>query len=65
MIINQTYGCNNNFILPWYIDLASLLGCTSEGIVCTIMIIVVPYEVAIDKARNRDGTQLNETKKEE
>jgi hypothetical protein len=29
------------------------------------MIIVVPRKVAIDEASNRDGTQLDEAKKEE
>jgi hypothetical protein len=35
------------------------------GIVRTIMIIVLPCKIAIDEAGNRDGTELDEAKKEE
>ena len=60
-----TYSCDGDLILPWYLDLAPLFSCTIAGIVRTIMIIVVPRKVAIDEASNRDGTQLDEAKKEE
>jgi len=49
-------SCDGDLILPWYVGQASLLRRTIAGIVCTIVIIVVPRKVAIDEAGNRDGT---------
>jgi len=61
----ESASCDRHLILPWYLDLAHLFSCTISDIVRTIMIIVVPCKVAIDETSNRDGTELDEAKKEE
>ena len=63
-VIYSTYSCDGNLILPWCNDLAPLFSSTTAGMVRTIMIIVMPCKIAIDEAGNRDGTQLDEAKKE-
>jgi hypothetical protein len=60
-----TYSCDDSLILPWYLNIAPLHIRASVGIECTIMIIMVPNKIAIDEARDGDGTKLDETKEEE
>jgi hypothetical protein len=47
---------DGDLILPWYLDVNPLLSCTIAGMICTIMIVVVPCKIAIDEAGNCDGT---------
>ena len=51
-----TYSRDGDLILPWYLDVNPLLSCTIAGMICTIMIVVVPCKIAIDEAGTCDGT---------
>jgi len=61
----ESAGCDDELVLPWHLDPGPLLSCTKPRVVHAIVIVVVPYEIAIYKACNRDCTKLHETKEEE
>lgn len=62
---NTTYSCDDELVLPWYLDIAQLRRSALPGAVHANVIVMVPYKIAIDEAGDGDGAKLDEPKEEE
>jgi hypothetical protein len=60
-----TYSRDNKHKLPWDLDMAHLFHCTLLWAIRAIVVTVMPYEVTIDEASDRNRAKLDEAKEEE